>query len=97
MYGHPALVTDHARALAPSPRAFNRWFWKDARQGVFPELLLPSPAPGQLQDQAGGSLYVGCCEVHKTDTDSDPLSVSQQEGMASNTTPFSLNLRLLRP
>lgn len=39
MYGHPALVTDHARALAPSPRAFNRWFWKTFRQaGLFPEL-----------------------------------------------------------
>jgi hypothetical protein len=55
MYGHPALVTDHARALAPSPRAFNRWFWKDAWQGVFPELILPSPAPlAPLMDQAGG-------------------------------------------
>lgn len=56
MYSHPALVVDHAWALAPSPRAFNRWFWKDAWQGVFPEFLLPSPAPGQPQDQAGGSL-----------------------------------------
>lgn len=45
MYGHPDLVTDHARALAPSPRAFNRWFWKDARQGVFPELAPPPPQP----------------------------------------------------
>lgn len=59
MYGHPVLVTDHARALAPSHRAFNRWFWKDAWQGVFPELLLPSPAPlAPLMDQVGGSLQV---------------------------------------
>lgn len=45
MYGHPALVVEHARALAPSLRAFNRWFWKDAKQGVFPELASPTRLP----------------------------------------------------
>lgn len=70
MYGHPALVVDHARALASSSRAFNRWFWKESCQvGLFPEsvhfppsdntggkpLLLPSPAPlVPLMEQAGG-------------------------------------------
>lgn len=58
MYGHPDLLTDHARALAPSPRAFNRWFWKTASQGCFPELLLPSPASRLAGNQAGGLLQV---------------------------------------
>jgi len=59
MYGHPSIVTEHARALATSPRAFFRWFWQQSRKaGLFPEPLLPSPAPGLAQDQAGGSLQV---------------------------------------
>lgn len=58
MYGCPSLVLDHARALAPSPRVFNEWFWKTAHQGAFPELLLPSPAPAPGPDQAGGLLSV---------------------------------------
>lgn len=58
MYGHPALVTEHARALASSPRAFNWWFWKQAKEpGLFPESLLPSPASRLAGNQAGGSLH----------------------------------------
>lgn len=38
MYGSPLLRYRHARALAPTGRAFNRWY--AAQQGdLFPETL----------------------------------------------------------
>lgn len=71
MYGHPAYVVDHARALAHSPRAFSRWFWKTSRQaGLFPEQAPPSPAPSvQLMEQAGG-LYSSVAVSSTTATNS---------------------------
>lgn len=34
MYGHPCAVVAHARALAPTPGAFWRWYQGRAVQGV---------------------------------------------------------------
>lgn len=33
MYGHPSAVVAHARALAPTPGAFWRWYSGRAEQG----------------------------------------------------------------
>lgn len=73
MYGHPALVVEHARALAPSARAFRRWFYLSLQMEMFPRVpgndsLMdemrhcrasspPSPAPAPGLDQAGGSFF----------------------------------------